>query len=52
MLERGVIPQCYGRDDTWTLTLAHTPNDIETVISAFDELAVQITNVQSDSGLE
>ena len=48
MLERRVIPQCYGRDDAWTLTLAHAASDIETVISAFEDLAVQIANVQSD----
>jgi len=52
MLERGVIPQCYGRDDAWTLTLAHKAKDIETVISAFEELAAHITTVQSQLGLK
>jgi glutamate-1-semialdehyde aminotransferase len=51
MLERRVIPQCYGRDDAWTLTLAHKAKDIETVILAFEELAAQISTVQSELGL-
>ena len=52
MLERGIIPQCYGRDDVWTLTLAHSHKDIERVISAFDDLAGLISEVQRGSEIE
>lgn len=52
MLERGIIPQCYGRDDAWTLTLAHNSKDIEHVVSAFDDLAALISEVQYGSEIE
>jgi glutamate-1-semialdehyde 2,1-aminomutase len=52
MLERGIIPQCYGRDDVWTLTLAHSHKDIERVISAFDDLAGLISELQRGSEIE
>jgi glutamate-1-semialdehyde 2,1-aminomutase len=48
MLERGIIPQTYGRDDAWSLTLAHTRQDIDSVVSGFEDLACQIARVQSE----
>jgi len=49
MLEHSIIPQTYGRDDAWTLTVAHTQQDVDSIIAAFDEIGFQITCVQSES---
>jgi glutamate-1-semialdehyde 2,1-aminomutase len=49
MIERDVIPQSYGRDDAWTLTLSHTEENIRAVISAFEGISEQIACVQSES---
>jgi len=51
MLERGVIPQSYGRDDAWTLTLAHARQDVDTVVAAFEDLAFQIARIQSEPAI-
>jgi glutamate-1-semialdehyde 2,1-aminomutase len=48
MLEHGIIPQAYGRDDSWTLTLSHNQHDGDLVLSAFDGIAVQVAGVQSE----
>src|SRR5260370_6688229 len=48
MLERGVIPQAYGRDDAWTLTLFHGRKEINTILKAFAELAPQIASIQQE----
>jgi len=48
MLEHGIIPQAYGRDDSWTLTLSHNQHDVDLVLSAFDGIAVQVAGVQSE----
>jgi hypothetical protein len=48
MLERGVIPQAYGRDDAWTLTLFHGRREIDKIIDAFTELAPQIAGIQEE----
>ncbi len=48
MLERGVIPQAYGRDDAWTLTLFHGRKEINTILKAFAELAPQIASIQEE----
>ena len=42
MLVRGVIPQSYGRDDSWTVSVAHTEKEIDAAIAAFDEAAAEI----------
>ena len=46
MLEHGIMPQTYGRDDAWTLTLAHTEQDIDNIVSAFEDVSDQIAAVQ------
>jgi len=48
MLERSVIPQSYGRDDAWTLTLFHSRKEINTILEAFDQLAPQIASIQEE----
>ena len=48
MLEHGVIPQTYGRDDVWTLTLSHSQRDVDDIVSAFENVASLVAMVQSE----
>jgi glutamate-1-semialdehyde aminotransferase len=39
MVNRGVLPQAYGPEDIWTVSVQHTDEDIETTLRAFREVA-------------
>jgi glutamate-1-semialdehyde 2,1-aminomutase len=39
MCNRGVLPQAYGPEDIWTVSVQHTDEDIETTVRAFREVA-------------
>jgi glutamate-1-semialdehyde 2,1-aminomutase len=42
MTVRGVIPQPFGRDDSWTVSTAHTPRDVLRILDAFHETAAAL----------
>jgi glutamate-1-semialdehyde 2,1-aminomutase len=39
MANRGVLPQAYGPEDVWTVSVQHTDEDVETALRAFREVA-------------
>ncbi len=41
-MNRGVF-MTPGREEEWTLSVAHTPEDCDTVVAAFEELAADLT---------
>jgi glutamate-1-semialdehyde 2,1-aminomutase len=45
MLLEGVIPQAYGLDDSWTISVAHDEGDVRAVGDAFAKVAPVIAEV-------
>jgi glutamate-1-semialdehyde 2,1-aminomutase len=41
-MNRGVF-MTPGREEEWTLSVAHTPEDCDVVIAAFEEMAADLT---------
>ena len=52
MVNRGVMPQPYWWDEQWTLSVAHSPADIDRHLSAFEELAPAIAQAQQESPVQ
>lgn len=46
MLNRGIIPAATGPDEQWTISVQHTPEDIEKHIEVFKEVAPIIRDVE------
>jgi glutamate-1-semialdehyde 2,1-aminomutase len=42
MLERGIVPCGQYYDEQWTISVAHTDVDIDTHLTAFDEVAREL----------
>ena len=51
MLNRGVIPSATGPDEQWTASVAHTTEDVERHLAAFEEVAEMIKQVQAEMPL-
>ena len=39
MANRGILPQAYGPEDIWTVSVQHTDGDVEATLRAFREVA-------------
>ncbi len=39
MCNRGILPQSYGAEDVWTVSVQHTDEDLEATLRAFREVA-------------
>ena len=39
MTNRGILPQAYGPEDVWTVSVRHTDEDVEATLRAFREVA-------------
>ena len=48
MVNRGVLPQPFGWDEQWTLSVAHTEKDIENHLSVFAEIAPALAVAQQE----
>ena len=48
MVNRGVLPQPFGWDEQWTLSVAHTEQDIENHLSVFAEIAPALAVAQRE----
>lgn len=48
MVNRGVLPQPFGWDEQWTLSVAHTEADIERHLEVFDEIAPALAAAQRE----
>jgi glutamate-1-semialdehyde 2,1-aminomutase len=46
MVNRGVIPQPFWRDEQWTVSVQHTDADIDLHLAAFEEVAPGLAQVQ------
>ncbi len=52
MVNRGVLPQPYGFDEQWTISVPHTDTDIEQHREAFEDLAPALAKAQRERGAE
>ncbi len=48
MVNRGVLPQPYWWDEQWTISVAHTEEDIDRHLTTFEELAPQLARAQQE----
>jgi glutamate-1-semialdehyde 2,1-aminomutase len=48
MVNRGVMPQPYWWDEQWTISVAHTEQDIDKHIAAFENLAPALAKAQQE----
>jgi glutamate-1-semialdehyde 2,1-aminomutase len=46
MVNRGVLPQPYGFDEQWTISVQHTDADIDRHLAAFEDLAPALAKAQ------
>ncbi len=46
MMNRGIIPLATGPDEQWTTSVAHTKDDVEAHLQAFEEVADMIRGVR------
>jgi glutamate-1-semialdehyde 2,1-aminomutase len=46
MVNRGVLPQPYGYDEQWTVSVQHTDADIDKHLAAFEDLAPALAEAQ------
>lgn len=46
MVNRGVIPQPFWRDEQWTISVQHTDSDIDQHLAAFEDVAPGLAKVQ------
>lgn len=51
MLNRGIIPAATGPDEQWTISVQHTPEDIEKHLEAFKEVAPIVKGVEQPLGM-
>lgn len=52
MVNRGVVPQPFWWDEQWTISVQHTDADIENHLSAFANLAPELSRVQHERGAQ
>jgi glutamate-1-semialdehyde 2,1-aminomutase len=48
MVNRGVIPQPFWRDEQWTVSVQHTDVDIDKHLAAFEDVAPGLAKVQKE----
>jgi glutamate-1-semialdehyde 2,1-aminomutase len=48
MVNRGVMPQPYWWDEQWTMSVQHTPADIDKHIAAFADVAPALAKAQQE----
>ena len=48
MVNRGVIPQPFWRDEQWTVSVQHTDVDIDKHLAAFEDVAPGLAKVQEE----
>jgi glutamate-1-semialdehyde 2,1-aminomutase len=51
MYNRGIIPSATGPDEQWTASVAHTKEDVEKHLAAFEEVAEMIKQEQAEMPL-
>ena len=52
MVNRGVLPQPYGYDEQWTISVQHTDADIDKHLAAFEDVAPALAKAQRERGAE
>ncbi len=52
MANRGVLPQPFGYDEQWTVSVQHTDADIDRHLAAFEDLAPALVKAQQERGAE
>jgi glutamate-1-semialdehyde 2,1-aminomutase len=52
MVNRGVLPQPFWWDEQWTLSVQHTDADIDKHLEAFEDIALELANVQRERGAQ
>jgi glutamate-1-semialdehyde 2,1-aminomutase len=50
MVNRAVLPQAHWWDEQWTISVAHTDEDIDRHLEAFAEVAPALARAQQESG--
>jgi glutamate-1-semialdehyde aminotransferase len=51
MYNRGIIPSATGPDEQWTASVAHTKEDVEKHLAAFEDVAEMIKQEQAEMPL-
>ena len=52
MVNRGVLPQPFGFDEQWIVSVQHTDADIDQHLAAFGDLAPALAKAQRERGVE
>jgi glutamate-1-semialdehyde 2,1-aminomutase len=50
MVNRGVLPQPFGFDEQWTVSVQHTDADIDQHLAAFEDVAPALAKAQRERG--